>query len=113
METITVSKTQRTTTTLVAALMATTLLAACADDPVEATTLTTIDVTPALVSLQSLDETVQLTAAVKDQNGQAMSDAAVAWASSDPAVGTVDDSGLVTAVANGTPTSCHLVCTPL
>ena len=96
--------TQRTTTTLVAALVAATLASACGDDPVEATVPTTVTVSPASVSLQSLDETVQLTATVKDQNGQAMSGIAVAWTSSDPAVGTVDDSGLVTAVGNGTVT---------
>ena len=95
--------TQGRTTTLIAALCAITLVAAC-DDPVEANTPTTIDVSPASVSLQSLDETVQLTATVKNQQGQAMSGVAVAWTSSNAATATVDASGLVTAVANGTAT---------
>ncbi len=52
--------------------------------------------------MQSLGETVQLVATVQDQNGQMMSGATVTWASGDPLVATVDASGLVTAVANGT-----------
>ncbi|MCY4573114.1 MAG: Ig-like domain-containing protein, partial [Gemmatimonadetes bacterium] len=49
----------------------------------------------------SLGETAQLTATVHDQNGNAMVGAAVAWASTDPTVATVDQSGLVTAAGNG------------
>ena len=65
---------------------------------------TTITVSPATAELVALDATVQLSAEVKDQNGQVMAGATVTWASSATAVATVDASGLVTAVANGTAT---------
>ena len=45
-----------------------------------------------------------MSAEVKDQNGWVMAGATVTWASSATAVATVDASGLVTAVANGTAT---------
>jgi len=51
-----------------------------------------------------LGATVQLTASVRDQNGQAIAGATVTWASSDAAVAAVDASGVVTAVGNGTAT---------
>ena len=51
--------------------------------------------------LRSLGETVQLTAAVQDQNGQTMTGVTVTWASRDIAVATVNAAGLVTAVRNG------------
>ncbi|MDE2783399.1 MAG: Ig-like domain-containing protein [Gemmatimonadota bacterium] len=62
---------------------------------------TTVTVNPASVTLTALGETIRLTAEVRDQNGQVMVGAAVAWASSDASIATVDTSGLVTAVANG------------
>ena len=95
---------RRTTITIGAAFMAATLLPACGDDGInpEPTKPTTVTVSPASVSLQSLEDTVQLTATVKNQHGQTMSDVATTWTSSDPATATVDASGLVTAVANGT-----------
>ncbi|MDE2980795.1 MAG: Ig-like domain-containing protein [Gemmatimonadota bacterium] len=65
---------------------------------------TTVTVSPATSQLTALGETVQLTASVRDQNGQAMAGATVTWASSDAAVATIDASGLVTAVGNGTAT---------
>ena len=65
---------------------------------------TTITVSPATAELAALDATVQLSAEVKDQNGQLMAGATVIWASSATAVATVSGSGLVTAVANGTAT---------
>ena len=90
------------------ALLAVIFFAACGDgttepppDPPRATTIT---VTPGHVDLAALGATVQLTAEVRDQNGQAMAGAAVAWTSGVTAVATVDASGLVTAVANGSAT---------
>ncbi len=85
------------------------LVSACGDGAVAPPTPdparpTTITISPASATLQSLGETVRLAATVQDQNGQTMSDAAVAWASGDPSVATVDASGLVTAVANGSTT---------
>ena len=72
--------------------------------PPPPTVPTTLTVSPTSATLQSLGETAQLTAEVRDQNGQAMANAAVAWTSSDPSVATVAASGLVTAVANGAAT---------
>ena len=48
--------------------------------------------------------TEQLTAEVRDQNGNAMAGAAVSWASNAAAVATVSNSGLATAAGNGTAT---------
>lgn len=62
---------------------------------------TTVTVTPATAQLVTLDATVQLTAQVRDQNGEAMPGATVTWASADTAVATVSSVGLVTAVGNG------------
>ncbi len=61
-------------------------------------------VTPATASLTALGATVQLAAEVRDQNGQVMAGAAVAWTSSDASVATVAPTGLVTAAANGVAT---------
>ena len=65
---------------------------------------TTVTVSPATAELTVLGETVQLTATVRDQNGQVMSGATVTWSSSDARVATVDTDGLVTAAGNGTAT---------
>ena len=89
-------------------LLATALATGCGDGAVEpppppTPVPTTITVSPASATLQSVGETTQLTAEVRDQHGQAMANAAVAWTSGDPSVATVA-AGLVTAVANGTAT---------
>ena len=95
--------TQRNTTSLLTALIAAILAASCGgDDPVEPMTPTTVAVSQTSATFESLEETVQLTATVKNQHGQVMSGVAVTWTSSAPATATVDTSGLVTAVANGT-----------
>ena len=65
---------------------------------------TTVTVSPATSRLTALGATVQLTATVLDQNGQAIAGAAVTWASSAAAVATVDGAGLVTAAGNGAAT---------
>lgn len=70
-------------------------------DPPRATTLT---VTPATAELTAFGASVQLAAEVRDQNGSVMAGVAVVWSSGDAAVATIDASGLVTAVANGTTT---------
>ena len=64
----------------------------------------TVAVAPATVRLTALGATEQLTAEVRDQNGNAMAGATVTWASGPASVATVSASGLVTAVANGTAT---------
>ena len=48
--------------------------------------------------------TVQLTAATWDASGRAVGHRAVTWASSNPAVGTVSATGLVTALNKGSTT---------
>ena len=65
---------------------------------------TTVTVSPAATELAALDATVQLSAEVEDQQGWVMAGATVTWASSATAVATVDATGLVTAVGNGTAT---------
>ena len=65
---------------------------------------TTVTVSPSTVELAALDATVQLTAQVRDQSGQAMAGATLTWASSSSSVATVDASGLVTASGNGAAT---------
>ena len=65
---------------------------------------TTISVSPTMATLISFGETVQLTATVRDQNGQGMTGVTVVWASSNASVARVTGDGLVTAAANGTAT---------
>ena len=65
---------------------------------------TTVAVTPSTVQVAALGAMEQLTADVRDQNGNAMAGATVTWASSAPAVATVSATGLVTAAGNGTAT---------
>lgn len=60
-----------------------------------------VTVSPAASTMRSFGETVGLTAAVRDQNGQAMPNAAVTWTTGDPTVATVSGDGLVTATGNG------------
>ena len=63
-----------------------------------------IAIEPASATLMALGETVQLTAAVLDRNGQPIAGAVVTWTSSAAGVATVSTQGLVTAVKNGTAT---------
>ena len=63
-----------------------------------------ISVLPQTARLAVQGATVQLSAQVRDQWAQVMADVAVFWSSSDELVASVDGSGLVTAVANGTAT---------
>ena len=53
-------------------------------------------------TLTEVGQTLQLAAMVFDIDGAAIPGAPVTWSSSNPAVATVDDTGLVTAVFNGT-----------
>ena len=85
------------------------LVLSCGDGAVEpapppAAVATTVTVTPGSTALSALGETARFTAEVRDQNGQAMAGAAVAWASSDASVVTVDAAGVATAAANGSAT---------
>ena len=81
--------------------------AACGDEttePPDPPRPTTVTVSPAMAELAALAATVQLSAEVKDQNGQVMVGATVTWASSATGVATVSAAGLVTAVANASAT---------
>ena len=85
------------------------LVLSCGDGAVEPTpppapVATTVTVSPGSAELSALGETARFTAEVRDQNGQVMAGAVVAWASSDASVATVDASGQVTAAANGSAT---------
>jgi len=64
---------------------------------------TAVTVSPATSELTALGATVQLSAEVRDQNGQVMV-VTVTWASNNTSVATVSTSGLVTAAGNGTAT---------
>ena len=66
---------------------------------------TTVVVSPAVVTLSDIGQTVQLSAEVRDQNGDVMrSGAAVRWVSMVPSVAEVSSSGLVVGVAPGRAT---------
>ena len=85
------------------------LVLSCGDGAVEpapppAPMATTVTVTPGSAALTALEETARFTAEVRDQNGQVMAGAAVAWTSSDASVAPVDASGQVTAAGNGSAT---------
>ena len=62
----------------------------------------TVTVTPAATTLAALGRTVQLAADVRDQSGRTLTGVTISWSSSVTGVATVDASGLVTAVGNGT-----------
>ncbi len=73
-------------------------------EPPEPPVATTLNISPGAADLSSFGETLQLTAAVLDQNGGPMAGASVSWAIDDDAVATVTAGGLVTAVQNGSAT---------
>ena len=100
---------RRTTAFAITALIVAPWAYACGDGTVEPPPPdpprpTTVTVNPATARLVSLGATVQLSAEVRDQNGNAMTGTTLTWSSSDAAVATVDGSGLVTAVDDGTTT---------
>ncbi|MDH5805756.1 MAG: Ig-like domain-containing protein, partial [Gemmatimonadota bacterium] len=64
----------------------------------------TIAVTPASQAMASVGETTTLAAVAFDGVGNVVPDAVISWSSTDPAVVSVDASGLVTAVSNGVAT---------
>ena len=75
-----------------------------ASTPTPTPVATSITLSATSVSLTSLGATSQLSATVKDQNGATMTSPTVTWATSDAAIATVSDAGLVTSVAYGTAT---------
>ena len=100
----------RTIALLLAGTAGAVWVSSCGDGAVEPTpapaapVATTVTVNPGSAALSALGETARFTAEVRDQNGQVMAGAAVAWASSDASVAAVDASGQVTAAANGNAT---------
>lgn len=89
----------------VAAPLALGTIVACGDGGIEPTpTVASITVSTSTSSLSALDQTSQFIATARDGSGNAMSGVSFTWASSDTDIATVDASGLVTAVGNGTAT---------
>lgn len=70
-------------------------------EPPEPPRPTTLSVALERATLAALGDTVRLAGEVRDQNGQVMTGASIAWSSSDASVAPVDGSGLVTAIGNG------------
>ena len=62
---------------------------------------TTVSVSPVAVSLTALGQTQQLVPSVTDQNGNSLAGASVSWSSTNTAVATVSQSGVVTAIGTG------------
>ena len=90
------------TTTVTAAsgdIAGTAVVTVSSDEPV----LSRIAITPPAITLNAGDEET-FVATAYDQHGTAMPADAVAWASSDPAAGTIDDGGLFIALDAGTTT---------
>ncbi|HEU4641602.1 MAG TPA: Ig-like domain-containing protein [Gemmatimonadaceae bacterium] len=79
------------------------ILAACGGDSSGPDTPTPASITiqPGAGALDAIGATAQLTATVKDQHGQPIAGATVTWHSGSESIATVNGSGLVTAVANG------------
>ncbi len=91
------SRTSQSLVALGAALAV--LIAACSEPDQPAA----VAVSPTTVTFDAIGATQQLTATVTDKAGKTLTGAAVTWASSD-ASASVDQSGLVTAVASGAST---------
>lgn len=60
-----------------------------------------IDIAPAAATISAIGQSLQLTATAFDRRGNAMSGARLTWSSSNPTVATVDSTGKVVAVTNG------------
>ena len=67
-------------------------------------TVSSVVVGPPRATITALGDTLRLEALAFDANGYSVASAEFSWASSDAAIATVDTSGLVTAVAEGTAT---------
>ena len=84
------------------ALIGLALITACGGDgATEPNTATTISVWPSNLELSSLGESFQMIATVRDQYGQEIAGAPVNWSSNDNSVATVNASGLVMSIRNG------------
>lgn len=98
---------QRTLLLPVMVASAATVLLSCGDDPsaptppTETDAIRTVQVSASRVTLEALGQTLQLKAVARDAEGTELDVTSFAWASEEPAVLTVDATGLVTAVFNG------------
>jgi uncharacterized protein YjdB len=63
-----------------------------------------VEIAPASAIIPALNATKQFTASAHDANGTPVTNARFSWATGDAAIATVDDTGLVTAVAEGSTT---------
>ncbi len=63
-----------------------------------------VTVSPETAQLNSVGQTIQLKAVVQDQDGEPITGYPLEWSSSDPSVATVDSTGKITGVSNGTTT---------
>ncbi len=61
-----------------------------------------VSVEPGTVTLEALGDTIRMTARAEDRNGHPVEGATFAWSSSDASAVDVDDTGLATAIGNGT-----------
>ena len=104
---------------LTAAMATVTWAATCGDGateppapPPDPPRPTTVTVNPATTELNALGATEQLTAEVRDQNGQVMAGAAVTWASSAAAVATVSNAHPRPTAASPRPTPSRAATLP-
>jgi alpha-tubulin suppressor-like RCC1 family protein len=85
-------------------VIALTIIACGTDTSGPDTTVASVSISPSTASLHALDATVQLTATAASASGGALPGETFTWASSAPAVASVNGAGLVTALSNGTAT---------
>jgi hypothetical protein len=76
-------------------------LAACKGTEPFVPTPTAVLISPDMVSLTALGATRQFSAVVQDQRGDPIATSRVTWATTDPAVATIDSTGFLTAVGVG------------
>ena len=82
-------------------VLAVSVLAACGKDGTSPPVPTTVVVSPTAVTLSSINETSQLSAAVLDQRGDTMTGQTITWSTSNGSIATVSGTGLVRAAGNG------------
>jgi len=85
------------------AVLAALAVLACSEASAPPSTIAAVAIMPESVEVV-VRGTVQLTAAMWDVSGSAVRGRAMSWASSDPAVGSVSSTGLVTAFLRGSTT---------
>ena len=66
-------------------------------EPVRADQLANVSITPKLDTLDAIGANRLLGVALRDANGNAVSGATIFWASTDPSIAAIDQSGRVTA----------------